>query len=209
MLHWPQQQMHALALRTTEASRRYAGFDLTILGSGLVPDRVVTADDLARDGLAFPDYYGDDMLLPEGKTPAYLGQAVAILLYQDFARFRFAKEKLQFNTVVMRYGEVTALWVADLDLRHKTIRVTKAWKRDGEQGRECEQEFAGHIQLACDVFRHDARDALPEIRAGHTGYTVQRSLYIKPAHVENAFGIDHRIAARSKYGLVAGALALI
>ena len=107
MLHWPQQQMHALALRTTEASRRYAGFDLTILGSGLAPDRVVTADDLARDGLAFPDYYGDDMLLPEGKTPAYLGQAVAILLYQDFARFRFAKEKLQFNTVVMRYGEVT------------------------------------------------------------------------------------------------------
>jgi hypothetical protein len=31
------------------------------------------------------------MLLPAGKTPAYLGQAVAILIYRDFARFRFAK----------------------------------------------------------------------------------------------------------------------
>ena len=47
------------------------------------------------------------MLLPEGQTPAYLGQAVAILIYQDFARFRFAKETLQFNDAVVRYGEVT------------------------------------------------------------------------------------------------------
>ena len=47
------------------------------------------------------------MLLPEGRTPAYLGQAVAILIYQDFARFRFAKEKLRFNDAVIRYGAVT------------------------------------------------------------------------------------------------------
>ena len=47
------------------------------------------------------------MLLPEGKTPAYLGQAVAILIFHDFARFRFAKEKLQFNDAVIRYGAVT------------------------------------------------------------------------------------------------------
>jgi integrase len=34
----------------------------------------------------------------------------------------------------MRYGEVTALWVSDVDLKHKTIRVNKAWKRDGDNG---------------------------------------------------------------------------
>ena len=67
----------------------------------------MTAADLARDGLAFPDFYGEDMLLPEGKTPAYLGQAVAMLIFHDFARFRFAKEKLQFNDDVIRYGAVT------------------------------------------------------------------------------------------------------
>jgi CO/xanthine dehydrogenase Mo-binding subunit len=107
MPHWPDQQAHALALRVTMADRRYAGFDLSQLGPDLKPDRVVTAADLERDGLAFPDFYGEDMLLPEGQTPAYLGQAVAILIYQDFARFRFAKEKLQFNDAVVRYGEVT------------------------------------------------------------------------------------------------------
>jgi CO/xanthine dehydrogenase Mo-binding subunit len=107
MPHWPQQQSHALVLRASLADRSYTGFDLSMLGGDLAPDRVVTAADLIRDGLAFPDFYGEDMLLPAGKTPAYLGQAVAILIYRDFARFRFAKEKLQFNDAVVRYGAVT------------------------------------------------------------------------------------------------------
>ena len=107
MPHWPHQQAHALVLRVTKADRRYAGFDLSPLGSDLKPDRIVTAAELKRDGLDFPIFYGEDVLLPEGQTPAYLGQAVAILIYQDFARFRFAKEKVQFNDAVVRYGEVT------------------------------------------------------------------------------------------------------
>ncbi|MBN3854089.1 xanthine dehydrogenase family protein molybdopterin-binding subunit [Paraburkholderia sp. Ac-20340] len=107
MPHWPQQQSHALILRTTQADRLYEGFDLSLLGDDLKPDRVVTADDLARDGLAFPAFYGDDMLLPAGKTPAYLGQAVAILIYHDFARFRFAKNALKFRDDVIRYGAQT------------------------------------------------------------------------------------------------------
>ena len=32
----------------------------------------------------------------------------------------------------LRFGELTALWVSDVDLKHRTIRVNKAWKRDGE-----------------------------------------------------------------------------
>jgi integrase len=32
----------------------------------------------------------------------------------------------------LRFGEVTALWVSDVDLIHRTIRINKAWKRDGE-----------------------------------------------------------------------------
>jgi CO/xanthine dehydrogenase Mo-binding subunit len=107
MPHWPHQQAHALALRVTMADRRYAGFDLSPLGPDLKPDRIVTAAELKRDGLDFPNFYGEDMLLPEGHTPAYLGQTVAILIYQDFARFRFAKARLQFNDAVVRYGEVT------------------------------------------------------------------------------------------------------
>ncbi|MGK9939424.1 hypothetical protein O6268_23565, partial [Salmonella enterica subsp. enterica] len=67
----------------------------------------VIADDLQRDGIAFPPFYGDDILLPAGKTPAYLGQAVAILIYHDFARYRFAKDKLKFQDQVIRYGAPT------------------------------------------------------------------------------------------------------
>src|SRR5437016_7737913 len=61
MPHWPQQQSHALVLRVSMADRSYAGFDLSALGSDLAPDRVVTAADLAHDGLALPDFYGEDM----------------------------------------------------------------------------------------------------------------------------------------------------
>lgn len=107
MPHWPNQQSHAFMLRTTQADRIYEGFDLSLLGDDLQPDRIVTAAELARDGLAFPAFYGDDMLLPPGKTPAYLGHAVAMLIYHDFARFRFAKDRLQFRDEIIRYGEKT------------------------------------------------------------------------------------------------------
>jgi CO/xanthine dehydrogenase Mo-binding subunit len=106
--HWPQQQAHALLLRATRADRPYEGFDLSMLGDELKPDRIVTAADLARDGVKLPGFYGDDMLLPEGKIPAYLGQAVALLIYTEFARFRFAKDRLKFNTGVIRYGAAAA-----------------------------------------------------------------------------------------------------
>ncbi|MBA2774968.1 MAG: hypothetical protein H0U36_13120 [Nocardioidaceae bacterium] len=29
----------------------------------------------------------------------------------------------------LRFGEVSALWVIDVDLDHRTIRINKAWKR--------------------------------------------------------------------------------
>jgi CO/xanthine dehydrogenase Mo-binding subunit len=107
MPHWPPQQSHSLLLRATFADRPFAGLNLAALGDDLKPDRVVTAEDLARDRLAFPPFYGDDMLLPEGKTPAYLGHAVALLIYHDFARFRYAKDKLKSSGDVVRGGTVT------------------------------------------------------------------------------------------------------
>ncbi|SAK77117.1 aldehyde oxidase and xanthine dehydrogenase molybdopterin binding protein [Caballeronia hypogeia] len=124
MPHWPQKQSHALILRATLADRIYAGFDLSALeAAGLAPDRVITSDDLARDQLAFPAFYGDDMLLPAGKTPAYLGQAVAILIYYDFARFRFAKDKLQFREDLIRYGAITGPLERDPYAAFRFVRV--------------------------------------------------------------------------------------
>jgi CO/xanthine dehydrogenase Mo-binding subunit len=107
MPHWPQQQSHALLLRTSFADRPYTGIDLAGLGDDLQPDRAVTAEDLVRDRITFPPFYGDDMLLPVGKTPAYLGHAVALLIYHDFARFRHAKDKLRSLDGVVHGGAVS------------------------------------------------------------------------------------------------------
>ena len=109
MPHWPQQQAHAFFLRATRADAVYQGFDLGALSAELQPDRVVTADDLARDGIAFPEFYGEDMLLPTGKKPAYLGHAVAILIYRDFPRYRAARDRIQHRGDVLRYGAVTGI----------------------------------------------------------------------------------------------------
>ncbi|WP_322103932.1 xanthine dehydrogenase family protein molybdopterin-binding subunit [Paraburkholderia sp. J41] len=132
MPHWPQQQSHALVLRTTLADRTYDGFSLDLLGDALQPDRVVTADDLARDNLRFPAFYGDDMLLPRGKTPAYLGHAVAILIYHDFARFRLAKDRLQFREGVIRYGAQTGALERDPWGTFRFVRVGGATPFDDD-----------------------------------------------------------------------------
>lgn len=104
MPHWPDQQSHAMFLRATRTDRLYEGIDLSWLDMSLQPDRVVTAEELERDGVAFPSFYGDDMLLPRGKAPAYLGHAVAMLIFHDFARYRAARDALQFRDDVVRYG---------------------------------------------------------------------------------------------------------
>ncbi|MEZ0469184.1 xanthine dehydrogenase family protein molybdopterin-binding subunit [Luteimonas sp. B3_2_R+30] len=104
---WPSTQAHAMLLRTTSADHRYAGFDLSMLGDELQPDRIVTAAELERDDIVIPPFFGDDMLLPEGKTPAYLGQAVALLVWWDFYRYRAGKSALKFRHDVIRWGEKT------------------------------------------------------------------------------------------------------
>lgn len=107
MPHWPQKQAHAMLLRVTEADKIYEGFDLTRLEDGLMPDRIVTAEDLKKDGISFPAFFGDDMLLPIGQTPQYLGQAVALFIFNDFARFKFAKDALKFQNDIIKWGEFT------------------------------------------------------------------------------------------------------
>ncbi|MEX0634039.1 hypothetical protein M8494_27100 [Serratia ureilytica] len=92
------------SLKPTGCSR---GVDLSLLGDDLQPDRLVTAEIWRATAWPSRRSHGDDMLLPSGKTPAYLGQAVAILIYHDFARFRFAKDKLKFREEAIKYGAVT------------------------------------------------------------------------------------------------------
>lgn len=108
MPHWPNQQSHGLVLRVAQADRVFEGVNLSCLGEGLQPDALVTGDDLARDGVSvLPYFFGDTMMVSPGEVPAHLGAAAAILIFHDFARYRLAKEALQFKTDVIRYGRET------------------------------------------------------------------------------------------------------
>jgi hypothetical protein len=79
MLGWPKEQSHAFLIHAKRADRTFEGIDLSGLASDLQPDRLVLAEDLARDGIKVPaeGFYGDIFLVSKGQTPQLLGQPVA------------------------------------------------------------------------------------------------------------------------------------
>lgn len=78
-------------MRTREASHVHAGLDLDRLDDAARPDRVVTAADLAGTGLRVPAFYDGDLFCPVGRTPLYLGQPVALLLFSSFDAYDRAR----------------------------------------------------------------------------------------------------------------------
>ncbi len=120
---WPREQAHAALLRVARADRVYAGFDLSELGPALQPDRIVTAETLAADGIRMPepDFYGE-LLLTSGATPVFLGQPVAMLIWRDFARFYAARRALR-NIDVVRYGAETGFVERPPYLEARFVRV--------------------------------------------------------------------------------------
>lgn len=84
---WPSTTAHGLLLRVADASHVFAGLDLSGLDAAARPTVVVTAEDLARAGTRVPSFYAGDLLCPVGKTPLYLGQPVALLLFETFDAF--------------------------------------------------------------------------------------------------------------------------
>jgi CO/xanthine dehydrogenase Mo-binding subunit len=70
------------------------------------PAAVVTADDLARIGTRVPEFYAGDLFCQFRRTPLYLGQPIALLIFEDFDAFDQARLALRKATVV-KYGEET------------------------------------------------------------------------------------------------------
>ena len=104
---WPPRTAHAVLLKVTDATHVFEGLDLSGLAQELMPDRVVLADNLADAGITVPRFYAGDLLCPSGKTPLYLGQPVALLIWSDFARFVLAKQAIRFARGVFRFGKET------------------------------------------------------------------------------------------------------
>src|SRR5216683_1160220 len=85
--NWPPATSHAMLVRVPDATHVYTGMDLSRLSGALKPLVVVTAADLARAGIRVPEFYAGDLFCPPGKTPLYMGQPVALLIYEHFDAF--------------------------------------------------------------------------------------------------------------------------
>ncbi len=103
---WPATTAHALLVRTPDAAHIFAGLDLSGLDAAAQPTRVVLAEDLAAAGIRVPPFYAGALLCPAGSTPLYLGQPVALLLFERFDAFDRARFLLR-RTSPVRLGDRT------------------------------------------------------------------------------------------------------
>ena len=103
---WPQSTSHAILVRAPDATRLYTGLDLARLSGVLKPTVVVTAAELDKIGTRVPAFYTGDLFCPVGKTPIYMGQPVALLIFETFDAFDQARLALRDGTFV-KFGEET------------------------------------------------------------------------------------------------------
>ncbi|QEE30679.1 molybdopterin-dependent oxidoreductase [Terriglobus albidus] len=103
---WPSETSHALLVRCADATHIYEGFDLARLSKIARPTVVVTADDVKRAKIRVPAFYEGDLFCPAGKTPTYLGQPVALLIFEKFDAFDQARLALR-DGQFLRFGKET------------------------------------------------------------------------------------------------------
>ena len=92
---WPATTSHALLIRAADASHVFAGIDLSRLAEPIRPSRVVMAADLKEAGIRVPSFYEDALFCPVGETPLYLGQPLALLIFERFDAFDQARLALR------------------------------------------------------------------------------------------------------------------
>jgi CO/xanthine dehydrogenase Mo-binding subunit len=103
---WPPNTSHALLVRTPDATHLYEGIDLDALPADAKPTVVVTADDLKRVGTRVPPFYAGDVFCPVGQTPLYLGQPVALLLFESFDAYDPARVIFR-DSNLLKFGAET------------------------------------------------------------------------------------------------------
>ena len=103
---WPATTSHALLVRAPDATHVYVGIDLARLSRAMKPSMVVTSADLEKIGTRVPEFYTGDLFCPVGKTPLYMGQPVALLIFETFDAYDAARLALRDGTFV-KFGEET------------------------------------------------------------------------------------------------------
>ena len=103
---WPSKTAHAILVRAPDATHVYTGIDLTRLTGASKPTVVVTAADLVRAGTRVPEFYAGDLFCPVGRTPIYLGQPVAMLIFESFDAFDRARVIFR-DSNLLKFGAET------------------------------------------------------------------------------------------------------
>jgi CO/xanthine dehydrogenase Mo-binding subunit len=101
----------------------FEGIELAVLDKELAPDRVVLAADLAAAAITVPPFYAGDLLCSAGKTPLYLGQPLALLIWNDFARFAPARQAIKSSPGMIRFGAKTGPVAAPPYAAARFVRV--------------------------------------------------------------------------------------
>ena len=137
---WPAKTAHAMLIRAPDATHVYTGIDLARLSGALKPSVVVTAADLARAGTRVPEFYAGDLFCPVGTTPIYLGQPVALLIFEEFDAFDRARLKL-------RDGTLREIRRGDRRRRDAGLRRLSLYARRRSDARRARCLFAGPGRL--------------------------------------------------------------
>jgi CO/xanthine dehydrogenase Mo-binding subunit len=103
---WPESTSHALLVRSNNASHVYSGVDLARLNKIAKPSVVVTEEDVRRINARTPQFYAGDLFCPLGKTPLYLGQPLALLVFEKFDEFDKAR-LAQRDADYLKFGTET------------------------------------------------------------------------------------------------------
>lgn len=103
---WPSATSHAILIRAPDATHVYIGMDLARLTGAMKPAVVITAVEIDGIGLTVPAFYAGDLFCPLGKTPLYMGQPVALLIFDTFDAYDRARLALRDNTFV-KFGDET------------------------------------------------------------------------------------------------------
>lgn len=172
MQGWPSQQAHAFMILSPRADAPYLGLDLSVLGSELQPDFVVDAEKLQAAGLDFydPFVYGKDMLLPKDRVPLFLGYPLAILIYQDFARFSIAKRhyKSQRHHFI-RFGATTLPVEQGPQANFRFVRV------EGDQGSKGAKDRFNPVDDGYVFARYEGNEVIWP-RADSSGDGMERGM---------------------------------
>ncbi len=120
---WPNGQWYAMYLRAITTTRPFTGLDLSLLPEGAAPVRIVYGDQLREEqrqpeqdpdrdlmiddiidaeeqqkgNFDRPDGLLFDLVVQRGNQPDFLGQAVALLIFDSAAAYRAARRALQFK----------------------------------------------------------------------------------------------------------------